>query len=87
MTRSQLNRAVARATGDGREIISSRGFSLVDETAAIDDQDLDQIIADWDRIRDEEIQSLGRRWSLAATTVPKRRRRNKGTDRSTRIVG
>jgi hypothetical protein len=86
MTRSQLNRAVARATGDERDIISSRGFSLVDETPAIDENDLDEVIADWDRIRADESGSL-RGSSISSTMQSRGAKRKKMTYRSTRVVG
>lgn len=55
MRPSQFHRAVAAATGEDHELILQRGFSLVDEAPAIDDEDLEALIADWDRIEAEEI--------------------------------
>lgn len=85
MTRYELNRAVARATGDRRDIIASRGFSLVNDTAAIDDLDLEAVIADWDRIREEELRASGA-WSLSSPSQPLRRRRKAVGNRSIEVV-
>ena len=52
MIQSQLIRAVARATGDDRDVIIHRGFSLVDVESPTD-EDLDALIIDWDNIQAE----------------------------------
>jgi hypothetical protein len=46
MTQSQLNRAVARATGESRSTICRMGFSvLADEPL---EADRDPLVVDWD---------------------------------------
>lgn len=55
MRPSKFHQAVAAATGEDHDVILQRGFSLVDEAPAIDDEDLEALIADWDRIEAEEI--------------------------------
>lgn len=55
MRPSQFHQAVAAATGEDHDVILQRGFSLVDEAPAIDDEDLEALIADWDRIEAEEV--------------------------------
>ena len=82
MTNSQLYRAVARATGDDRFVIMSRGFSLVDETPSIDAEDLEALIMDWDRVRDEE--GLSRSRDLV--TLSKLSQKSKRRPRQRRIV-
>lgn len=47
MTTQDLHRAVARATGEDIETIAARGFSLVDDGTAADD-DLVERFLDWD---------------------------------------
>jgi len=52
MTIQQLQRAVARATGEDRAVIAARGFSLViDETPSEDD--VPGRIVDWDDLRED----------------------------------
>lgn len=53
MTQSQLNRAVSKATGEDFEVIARRGFSLVDEDPAEEEDDLRQFI-DWDQLDADE---------------------------------
>ena len=60
MTQSQLNRAVSRATGDDFDVIDSRGFSLVDEDAPLQDDDLEALIVDWDHIQAEQATAIFR---------------------------
>lgn len=67
MTKSQLHRAVARATGDDCEVIMYRGFSLVDEESPLHDDDIEALIADWDQIEAEEITSPYRQGITDAT--------------------
>lgn len=55
MRPSQFHQAVAAATGEDHAVILQRGFSLVDDAPAIADDDLDALIADWDRIEAEEV--------------------------------
>ena len=49
MTQTQLNRAVSAATGEDRDVIARRGFSLLDEELPEEDDDLRQFI-DWDQL-------------------------------------
>lgn len=58
MIQSQLNRAVARATGDDCGVISRRGFSLVEVEAPLTDEDLDALILDWDNVQAEYSDAL-----------------------------
>lgn len=60
MTRSQLNRAVARATGDDPAVVTYRGFNLVEDRSPLFDEDLDALIADWEQIEAEELISPSR---------------------------
>jgi len=71
MTKSQLARAVARATGDDHEVIMHRGFSLIDDASPLDDEDLEALIADWDQIEAEEISSSYRH-GYAAPSIMRR---------------
>ena len=52
MTQSQLERAVARATGERRSTIRAMGFSLYDPTASLDDLDErpTPLTVDWDQV-------------------------------------
>lgn len=58
MTQSQLNRAVSRATGDDFDVIDHRGFSLVDEDAPLQDDDLEALVVDWDHIQAEQATAM-----------------------------
>ena len=60
MTQSQLNRAVSRATGEDFDVIERRGFSLVDEDAPQQDDDLGAQIVDWDHIQAEQATAMFR---------------------------
>ena len=73
MTKSQLHRAVARATGDDHHVIMYRGFSLVDEESPLHDDDIEALIADWDQIDAEEITSPYRHGdtTLSVNRVPR----------------
>lgn len=53
MRQELLERAVARATGDEFSTIRERGFSIVEDWSAVQDDDLDAIIRDWERIQSE----------------------------------
>jgi hypothetical protein len=53
------------------------GDSILD-SAAIDDDDLDDVIADWDRIRAEEFQSNAA-WSVSSIAQLRGTRRKKMT--------
>lgn len=86
MTRHELNEAISRATGDRRDIIAMRGFSLVDDSAAIDDLDLEAVIADWDRVRAEELEARST-WSVSSAAHPVRAKRKKAGHRSIGVVG
>lgn len=55
MRRSQFHSAVARATGEDHGVILQRGFSLVDDTPAIENDDIDALITDWERVEAEEV--------------------------------
>ncbi|HEY4260352.1 MAG TPA: hypothetical protein VGM98_09335 [Schlesneria sp.] len=55
MRRSQFHDAVVRATGEDHGVILSRGFSLVDDSPAIENDDIDALIADWERVESEEV--------------------------------
>ena len=51
MTRSQLNQAVSRATGEDYDLIDHRGFSLVDDELPLQNDDLEALMIDWDEIQ------------------------------------
>jgi hypothetical protein len=53
MTQSELNRAVARMTGEDQETIACRGFSLVDADAPLVEDDLELLIVDGDQLQAE----------------------------------
>jgi hypothetical protein len=50
MTQHQLNRAVARATGESWQTIAERGFSLVDTSEPVTDADFEALTVDWDAL-------------------------------------
>jgi len=53
MTQAELNRAVARATGETVTTIRDLGFSLADSEEAVhdpDSHDLDAQVVDWDEL-------------------------------------
>lgn len=50
MTQAQLNRAVARATGDECEVIAHRGFSLVTDEEPAEEDDLLAMMTDWQQL-------------------------------------
>jgi len=60
MTQSQLNRAVSRATGEDCDLIDRRGFSLVDDESPVQEDDMQALIVDWDRIQAEQSTALFR---------------------------
>ena len=56
MRQSELNRAVARATGENLSVISHRGFSLADPGSVQHDPepcDVEDLIVDWDALEME----------------------------------
>lgn len=55
MSPLELHRAIARATGESHDVITSRGFSLVNDMEPLVDDDFDDLIADWEMIEAEEI--------------------------------
>ena len=62
MTQSQINRAVALATGESIRTVSRLGFSLAEPDAveaASEPIDIEDLIIDWDQLeRDREAASL-----------------------------
>ena len=60
MTQSQLNQAVSRATGDDFVVIDSRGFSLVDDECPVQEDDLQALVVDWDRVQAEQTTAMFR---------------------------
>jgi hypothetical protein len=50
MTQHELNRAVARATGETWQTIAERGFSLVDTSEPVTDADFEALTVDWDAL-------------------------------------
>jgi hypothetical protein len=53
MNQSELNRAVAKATGETPRVISERGFSLADPASAEHDpepSEVEDLIVDWDNL-------------------------------------
>jgi hypothetical protein len=50
MTQHELNRAVARATGESWQTIAERGFSLVDTSEPVTDADFEALTVDWDAL-------------------------------------
>jgi hypothetical protein len=53
MKQSELNRAVARATGEHLRVISRLGFSLADPVSVQHDPepcDIEDMIVDWDAL-------------------------------------
>ena len=55
MSPLELRRALARATGESHDVITSRGFSLVSDMIPLVDEDFDDLIADWEMIEAEEM--------------------------------
>ena len=60
MTQSQLNKAVSRATGDDFDVIDRRGFNLVDDECPVQEDDLQALVLDWDRIQAEQTTAMFR---------------------------
>jgi hypothetical protein len=58
MTQTDLNRAVASATGESIRTIASRGFSLIEAPPHDPELSRDPLIIDWD-----ELEAL--RWTAA----------------------
>ena len=50
MTQLELNRAVARATGESCRTIVERGFNLVDASEPVTDADFEALAVDWDAV-------------------------------------
>jgi hypothetical protein len=50
MTQLELNRAVARATGESWRTIAERGFNLVDLSEPVTDADFEALTIDWDAV-------------------------------------
>ena len=75
MRQDNLERAVARATGDDFATIRRRGFSIVDEASALKPVDLEEIVRDWERIQ-EEIAEHDRRDSHWIVRAPHARNSN-----------
>jgi hypothetical protein len=68
MTQRQLDRAVARATGESLATIAHRGFSVVDPVAARDDCELAVFgpnHIDWDERDKQRIGYLPQRMAVA----------------------
>jgi hypothetical protein len=63
MYQSDLNRAIARATGESVSTINQLGFQLADPMAILDDDTDDRLpsIIDWDIV--QAIQASKRHWS------------------------
>ncbi len=57
MTQSELNRLVARASGEDRDTIAARGFSLVEDELPIPEDDL-ALFVDWDQAQAERNTSV-----------------------------
>ena len=50
MTQSDLDRAVASATGESIRTIASRGFSLIEAPPHDPDMSRDPLVIDWDEL-------------------------------------
>jgi hypothetical protein len=61
MTQAQLNRAVARVTGESRRLISRLGFSLADPPLARFDPEPSDVAKylDWDQVAQQRFSHLG----------------------------
>jgi len=68
MTQSELNRAVSQATGEDRQTIAARGFSLVKDAPSEPEDDLLDLIVDWDQLQAERNTSVLSRRAIAAVT-------------------
>lgn len=58
MTKSRFTNAIARATGEDYGVIARRGFSLVSNECPLNDEDIQALISDWNRIQAEDAFSL-----------------------------
>jgi hypothetical protein len=58
MTQSEINRAVARATGESLSTIAQRGFSL-EEPLGLDYDELPSVpnVIDWDELHEERLRA------------------------------
>jgi hypothetical protein len=86
MRRSQFHNAVARATGEDHGVILQRGFSLVDDTPAIENDDIDVLIADWERVEAEEVICHYHEESNPSRFLKGRSRRSSTVSRSSRTA-
>ena len=50
MTQLELNRAVARATGESWQTIAERGFGLIDTSEPVTNADFEALTVDWDAL-------------------------------------
>jgi len=50
MTSTQLNAAVARATGEEIDVIAERGFSLVEDRPPTTNEEWEELALDWDEL-------------------------------------
>ncbi|WP_010583403.1 hypothetical protein [Schlesneria paludicola] len=87
MRQDTLERAVARATGDDFSFIRGRGFSFVDDSSAVQDDDLDAIIRDWDRIQSEilEHDQSPSNWKASIARAPHSRNSSTRRQRRSRV--
>lgn len=82
MHHSDFTRSVAKSTGEDLNVILGRGFSLVDDNPAVEDEDFEAMIEDWNMIRAEEIfASLNWGVSKVASTAPHKTIRAKLVDK------
>jgi len=51
MTQAELNREVARATGEDVSTIARRGFSLVADEGAVPQATREPLVVDWDDVQ------------------------------------
>lgn len=58
MTQAQLNRAVSKVTGEDFHVIQRRGFSPVDETSPIREDDFQALMIDWEQLQAEQATAL-----------------------------
>ena len=68
MNQTRIDGAVSRATGDDYDFIRRRGFSLVLEESPLNDDDLQALIDDWDRVTSEQA-TLKSRGSIPVGSV------------------
>ena len=92
MPPSELHRAVSRHTGDDQWTIRNRGFSLVDESAPLDEEDWDALIRDWDRLaaptaqlEDDDLDDYLTQLAPSHGTRHRTRRKSKAIKAATRL--